>query len=186
MEEQINRPDPKKDKEAIKRLRAILEASMNDDSIDDDENEAAPTPEPVKPRPTVEEVVAALKAIEDKAGYEEDVTEWCEKSDETLYHIWMRLHVAPTRVEIICMQTETTYDGPVPYYKVVVEGVENVAKLILALHVGIEDTEDILDNLFEALSDKIPYEWAEDYYDPAQIIEKLRTRYDIEYKTVKL
>lgn len=171
-------------KEETGRFKKSFEELMNSDYVDDDDDIPTPSESKIKPTPTVAQVVEVLNSHEYEA-FDDDVTDCSEQFDETIFYIWMGLHVEPSKVEIISFQTETTFDGKVPYYKVVVEGVENVAKLILALHVDIEDVDNLMDNLFEALANRIPGNWDADYYDPAEIIENLRKIYDIEYKTVK-
>lgn len=166
--------------EEMVKIKNKLGELMNSDCTDPDEDSTASETTESKPNPTVEQVVEILNSIESE-GLEEDVTDLAEKHDDGKYWIWMRLNICPSKVEIItvCANEFFTVDETVG--RVTVEGVENVAKLILALHVDIDDVESILDNLFEALANKIPGNWDMDYYSPAEIIEKLRERYDIEY-----
>lgn len=172
-------------KEENERFKKALEELINSDYVDDDDDDTpTPSESKIKPAPTVAQVVEVLNSHEYEA-IDDGVTDCAEQFDETIYYIWMGLHVEPSKVEIISFQTEDSESGQVPYYKVVVEGVENVAKLILALHVDIEEVDDLMYNLFEALAKRIPGNWDEDYYDSAEIIESLHKRYDIEYKTGK-
>ncbi len=171
--------------EQMMKIKNKLEEIMNSDCIDpDDEDSTAPEETKSKPKPTVEQVVEILNSIKDNKGekYEEDVTDMAEKFDDGKYWIWMRLSISPSKVEIITVWADEHIIVSEPIGRVVIEGVENVAKLIVALHVDIENVDDLMYNLFEALDNKIPGDWDADYYNPAEIIENLRKKYDIEYE----
>ena len=170
--------------EDMVKIKNKLEEIVNSNSTDPDEDSTAPVATESKPKPTVEQVIEILNSIKDNEfeEYEEVVTDLAEIFDDGKCWIWMSICTTPTKVQIFTSQTsDIRVEGNV-VNRVVVEGVENVAKLIVALHVDIENIDDLMYNLFEALANKIPGEWDEDYYNPGDIIEKLRKRYDIEYE----
>ena len=170
--------------EDMVKIKNKFEEIVNSNSTDPDEDSTAPVATESKPKPTVEQVIEILNSIKDNEfeEYEEVVTDLAEIFDDGKCWIWMSICTTPTKVQIFTSQTsDIRVEGNV-VNRVVVEGVENVAKLIVALHVDIENIDDLMYNLFEALANKIPGEWDEDYYNPGDIIEKLRKRYDIEYE----
>lgn len=170
--------------EEMVNIKNKLEELVNSDFVDPDEEPTVSETTESKPQPTVEQVIGILNSIKDNEfeEYEEPVTDLAEKFDDGKYLVWMNICTTPTEVEIIKYWTyDIRLDSEIAN-RLVVEGVENVAKLIVALNVDIENIDDLMYNLFEALANKIPGEWDEDYYNPGEIIEKLRKRYDIEYE----
>lgn len=169
--------------EEMVNIKNKLEELVNSDFVDPDKEPTVSETTESKPQPTVEQVVEILKSIESE-GFDDDATEWSEKYDDGKYWIAMRLNISPSKVEIITVWADEHFIVSETIGRVVIEGVENVAKLILALRVDIDDVDNLLDNLFEALDNRIPGNWDEDYYDPTEIIEKLNGRHIIKYKTV--
>lgn len=129
-------------------------------------------------------VVEILKSLGDDV-FDEDATEWAQDFDETSFWVWIGLHVDPSLIEITNFQTEDSVSGRVPICKVVVEGMENVAKLIIALEIDTDDVDNLLYNLYEELERRIPCNWADLSYDTAEVIDGISKKYDIPYKTVK-
>ena len=168
--------------EEMVKIKSKLGELMNSNCTAPDEDSSAPETKESssRPTPTIAQVVEILKTL-DPDGFDDDATDWSENYDDGKCWNVIRLYISPSKVEIITIWTDEHFINSETTGKVTVEGIENVAKLILALQVDVEDVENILYNLFEALANKIPSNWDEGYYSPAEIIEKLRKRYDVEY-----